>query len=97
MQVQFDKITVWHSWKEQLSCSFPVVEGPIKNSEPVFIQMLVVANATNKKINEQDTKTFTKCFVGRNGKRNQQKLYTYTCVDRSRHNGIKGAMTKLAC
>ena len=34
----------------------------------------VVANATTKKINEQDTKTFPKCYVGRNGKRNQQKL-----------------------
>ena len=34
----------------------------------------VVANATTKKVNEQDTKTFPKCYVGRNGKRNQQKL-----------------------
>ena len=31
----------------------------------------VVANATTKKVNEQDTK---KCYVGRNGKQNQQKL-----------------------
>ena len=27
-----------------------------------------------KKVNEQDTKTFPKCYVGRNGKQNQQKL-----------------------
>ena len=54
----------------------------------------VVANATTKKVNEQETKTFPKCYVGRNGKRKQQKLHTYKCVDRSRHNGIKGAMTK---
>ena len=31
------KIEVQHSWKEQLSCSCSVDEGPIKNSEPVFI------------------------------------------------------------
>ena len=30
-------ITVQHSWKEQLSCSCSVDEGPIKNSELVFI------------------------------------------------------------
>ena len=35
----------------------------------------VVANTTTKKANEQDTKTFPKCYVGRNGKRNQQKLH----------------------
>ena len=28
----------------------------------------VVANATTKRVNEQDTKTFPKCYVGRNGK-----------------------------
>ena len=39
----------------------------------------VVANATTKKVNEQDTKTFSKCCVGRNGKRNQQKLYIQVC------------------
>ena len=43
----------------------------------------------------QDTKTYLKCYVGRNGKRNQQN-YTYKCVDRSRHNGIKGAKAKCA-
>ena len=41
---------------------------------------------------QQDTKTFPKCYVGRNGKQN----YTYKCVDRSRHNGIKGAKAKCA-
>ena len=39
----------------------------------------LVANATTKKINEQDTKTFSKCYVGRNGKRNQQKLHIQVC------------------
>ena len=34
----------------------------------------VVANATAKKVDEQDTKTFPNCYVGRNGKRNKQKL-----------------------
>ena len=27
----------------------------------------------------QDTKTFPKCYVGRNGKRNQQKLHIQVC------------------
>ena len=40
-------------------------------------------------------KTFSKCYVGRNGKQNQQN-YTYKCVDRSRHNGIKGVKAKCA-
>ena len=31
------KIKVEHSWKEQLSCSGSVDEGPTKNSEPMFI------------------------------------------------------------
>ena len=46
----------------------------------------------------QDTKTFPKCCVGWNGKRNQQKKQQHTikCVDRSRHNGIKGAKAKCA-
>ena len=39
----------------------------------------VVANVTTKKVNEQDTKTFPKCYVGRNGKRNQQKLHVQVC------------------
>ena len=53
---------------------------------------MVVANAMTKKGNEQDTETFpiSKCYVGRNGKRN----HTYKCVDRSRHDRIKDAMTK---
>ena len=28
---------------------------------------------------EQDTKTFPKCYVGRNGKQNQQKLHIQVC------------------
>ena len=43
----------------------------------------------------KDTKTFPKCYVGRNGKQKQQN-YTYKCVDRSRHNGIKDAKAKCA-
>ena len=40
---------------------------------------MVVANATTKKVNEQDTKTFPKCYVGKNGKQNQQKLHIQVC------------------
>ena len=39
----------------------------------------VVANAMTKKVNEQDTKTFPKCYVGRNGKQNQRKLHIQVC------------------
>ena len=39
MKVQLDKSHVQYSWKEQLSCSCSVDEGPIKNSEPEFIEM----------------------------------------------------------
>ena len=40
----------------------------------------VVANVTTKKVNEQDTKTFPKCYVGRNDTQNQQKLIKHTSV-----------------
>ena len=79
---------------ERDSCSFQLCCTLIKPTVPSSTREdTVVANATTKKVNEQDTKTFPKCYVGRNGKRNQQN-YEYKCVDRSRHNGIKGAMTK---
>ena len=39
MKVQLDKSHVQYSWKEQLSCSCSVDEGPIKNSKPEFIEM----------------------------------------------------------
>ena len=39
MKVQLDKSHVQYSWKEQLSCSCSVDEGPIKNSELEFIEM----------------------------------------------------------
>ena len=52
-------------------------------------------SAVCMKIYIQDTKKFPKCCVGRNGKQNQQN-YTYKCVDRSRHNRIKGAKAKCA-
>ena len=57
---------------EQDSCSFqlrctlfyPTVPSSTRSDT-------VVANAMTKKVNEQDT---PKCYVGRNGKQNQQKL-----------------------
>ena len=80
---------------EQNSCSFQLCCTVIYQTVPSSTRTdTVVANATTKKLYEQDTKTFPKCYVGRNGKRKQQKLYTYKCVDCSRHNEIKGAMTK---
>ena len=53
----------------------------------------VVANATTKKVNEQDTKTFSKCYVGRNGKRKQQKLHIQVCGSLKTQRN-QGAMTK---
>ena len=53
----------------------------------------VVANAMAKKVNEQDKKTFQNVMLV--GMASEiSKNYTYKCVDRSRHNGIKGVMTK---
>ena len=57
---------------EQDSCSFQLCCTLIYPTVPSSTRAdTVVANATTKKVNEQDTKTFPK---GRNGKRNQQKL-----------------------
>ena len=80
---------------DQDSCSFQLCCSLIYPTVPSSTREdTVVANLTTKKVNEQDTKTFPKCYVGRNGKRNQQKLHIQVYMDRSRHNGIKGAMTK---
>ena len=60
---------------EQDSCSFQLCCTLIYPTVPSSTRAdTVVANATTKKVNEQDTKTFLKCYVGRNGKRNQQKV-----------------------
>ena len=61
---------------EQDNCSFQLCCIVIYRTVPSSTREdTVVANATIKKVNEQDTKTFPKCYVGRNGKRNQQKLH----------------------
>ena len=79
---------------DQDSCSFQLCCSLIYPTVPSSTREdTVVAFLMTKKVNEQDTKTFPKCYVGRNGSKN----YTYKCVDRSRHNGIKGAMTKCVC
>ena len=55
---------------EQDSCSFQLCCTLIYPSVPSSTRAdTVVANATTKKVNEQDTKTFPKCYVGRNAKR----------------------------
>ena len=60
---------------EQDSCFFQLCCTLIYPTVPSSTRAdTVVANATTKKVNEQDTKTFPKCYVGRNGKRKQQKL-----------------------
>ena len=41
----------------------------------------VVANAATKNVNEQDTKTFPKCYVGKNGKRNHAHTSVWIAQD----------------
>ena len=57
----------------QLCCTLIYLSVPSSTRADTVVH---VAIATTKKVNEQDTKTFPKCYVGRNGKRNQQKLVT---------------------
>ena len=57
---------------EQDSCFFQLCCTLIYPTVPSSTRAdTVAANATTKKVNEQDTKKF---YVGRNGKRKQQKL-----------------------
>ena len=54
---------------EQDSCSFQLCCSLIDQSVPLSTREdTVIANATAKKVNELDTKTFPKCYVGRNDK-----------------------------
>ena len=56
---------------DQDSCSFQLCCSLIYRTVPSSTREdSVVANLTTKKVNEQDTKTFPKCYVGRNGKQN---------------------------
>ena len=59
---------------DQDSCSFQLCCSLIYPTVPSSTREDTVVETT-KKVNEQDTKTFPKCYVGRNGKRNQQKLH----------------------
>ena len=49
----------------------------------------VVVNATTKKVNERDAKTFPKCYVGRNGKRNQQNIQVCGLLKTQRNQGCQ--------
>ena len=64
---------------EQDSCSFQLCCTLIYPTVHLSTRAdTVVANATTKKVNEQDTKTFPKCYVGRNGKQKLQLQDTKT-------------------
>ena len=68
---------------EQDSCFFQLCCTVIYRTVPSFTRAdTVVANATTKRVNEQDTKTFPKCYVGRNGKQKSAKT-THTSVQRN--------------
>ena len=56
----------------------------------------VVANARTKKVNEQDTKHCQNVVLVEMASEISEN-YTYKCVDRSRHNGIKSVMTRCVC
>ena len=79
---------------KQDSCSFQRCCSLIYRSVPSSTREdTVVANALTKKLNEQDIKHFQNVMlVGMAS--DISKNYTYKCVDRLRHNGIKDAMTK---
>ena len=60
---------------EQDSCSLQLCYSLIDQTVPSATREdAVVTNATTKKVNEQG-----KCYVERNGKRNQQKVHTPVC------------------
>ena len=59
-------------------CSFQLCCTLIYSTVPSSTRAdTVVANATTKKVNEQDTKTFPKCYVGRNMASEISKNYSY--------------------
>ena len=64
---------------ERDSCSFQLCCTLINPTVPSSTRAdTVVANATTKKVNEQDTKTFPKCYVGRNNMASEiSKNYSY--------------------
>ena len=77
---------------EQDSCSFQLYSTVIYQTVPSSTRAdTVVANAMTKKLYEQEH--FQNVMLVGMASENS-KNYTYKCVDRSRHNGIKGAMTK---
>ena len=53
----------------------------IPHADSVLI-LQILATYAGIVANIQDTNTYPKCYVGKNGKQNQQK-YTYKCVDHS--------------
>ena len=55
-----------------------------------LLRVSVSSNGVNNII--QDTKTFSKCYVGRNGKQNQQKLRIQVCgsLKTQRNQGCQG-------
>ena len=68
---------------EQDSCFFQLCCSLIYQTVPSSTREdTVVANAMAPKVNEQDTKTFSKCYVGRNDKQNQQKLHIHRGIAR---------------
>ena len=59
---------------EQDSCSFQLCCSLIYATVPSSTREdTVVANLTTKKVNEQDTKTFPKCYVGMCGSLKTQR------------------------
>ena len=82
---------------EQDSCSFQLCCSLISRTVPSSTREdTVVANALTKKVMETEKYFQNVMWVGMASE--ISKKYTYTvCVNRSRHNRIKGAMTKCVC
>ena len=51
----------------------------VNYSKTFIVDIYTVAMSELVLLHIQDTKTFPKCYVGRNGKQNQQKLHIQVC------------------
>ena len=79
---------------EQDSCSFQLCCSLIYRTVPSFTREdTVAANATTKKVNEQDTKTFSNVMLV--GMASKISKTTHTSVWIIQDNGIKGAKTSV--
>ena len=80
-----------NTYKHESMKSF-LLEHPPRTEEGAIIVYCLYTTASVEMIHKQDTKTFPKCYVGRNGKRKQQKLHIQVCgsLKTQRNQGCQG-------